>query len=577
MADKVISVLPPWPDPPAITKLEHPENQVLLNRCLKNLSFTPILGPDCSTLGRCDSLDWQKLNDRFTHLKNSIDPSEASTCRFLEAFAGLHGIDDIPLPVSPKSKRGDSSEDQDVLADFQRCLLRAAKEASALFSEAMKESAVFASEAGVHEVKADRSDCLIIALAQACVVLFPWKARPSTRSAGSFDFVSVYARLVDLICELTGKELSANVVSEIKRMSHSKGFLDSVKQCTIEERSRLTLDQVDWLFRLLWYSFSSDLRMYPTGSELAFQFALHLQNSDRNASLILAAEQRRNDDAAGELQESFGRVLRTERGEGSPLPTHRQVFYQTIAGVLAEQFSVWQAKKDNTVKLPSVAFSTAFDLELEAALHSGVGRGHGLACHHVAVPILARTGAKGKAQSELWLGWLLGTVPPGGSIEKPDWKWFPPGYVEDCLEGPLVVKLHGSPVHKLPSVSDMKEESSYEDFQHALMLPESSYMLNVVLTRYCLPQFCLDQMRSPERSFFFMGLPVNEWNMRLRVFDYIFPGDNRQPAEGQKVVISRHFDPFWSAPLAAFGVQRWRGSLENLSDDLSGFQNRSRA
>ena len=140
-----------------------------------------------------------------------------------------------------------------------------------------------------------------------------------------------------------------------------------------------------------------------------------------------------------------------------------------------------------------------------------------------------------------------------------------------------MVKLHGSPVHELPSVSDIEEESSYEGFQHALILPESSYMLNLVLTRYCLPEFCLAQMRNPERSFFFMGLPVNEWHMRLSVFDYIFPGNNTMPAEGQKVVISPHFDPFWSAPLAAFGVQRWRGSLENLSDDLSGFQNRSRA
>lgn len=571
MVDRRTFPLPKLPSALAVTEMGADPNVGTLNSALNDLTFTPILGPECSTLGRHESPDWQELTSRFAHLRDSIEPSEVSTCRFLEAFARRQGIKDIPS----SNKQGGLSEYHGVLAHFQRHILRAAKEASALFGEAMKESAVLPSEAGIHEAKADQSDCLIIALAQACMFARTLRDLPAPDSEPACDFASVYDRLVEFICGLTGRQLSDHVVGELRRLHGHQQLLVSVNQCDVAERSGLTLDQVDWLFRLLWCSISSDLKMYPTDSELTFQLALNVARSDRNASLILAAEQRRGrgdpvKELRSQLRDRFGRVLWREQGKGGPfLEPHRR-FYRRIAGVLAAQFSKWQALGGNSTEvLPAVAFSTSFDLEFEHALHSK------LSCHHVAVPIVALTRAEGKRPSESHLGWLLGTVDKGGSIETPKWKWFPPGEgaVDGHLRGPLVVKLHGSPVHELPSVSDMKEEGCYEEFEHALILPESSYMLNVVLPRSYLPEFCLAQMESKERAFFFMGLPVNEWHVRLRIFDHVFPTKNEQKlTEGKKVVIRDHFDPFWSAPLAAFGVERWRGSLDNLSHRLARFQ-----
>jgi len=533
-----------------IDQLGSEENKKFLRGALQDRKFTPILGSECYTLGRPDSSAWKRLRDRLACLKNSIEFGEVSR-EFLEAFASVHGVDTIP-DASPSDELSDLKE----FLTFQRAVLRAAQEASAVFGSAMTKSGVSVSEIGVREVKPDGLDSLIDSLVQACMAV----SCLVEAVASPFDATSVYDRLVELICELTGGKLSSQLAARLKGMNrHSKEVLSDICwRAGKVNRPKLTLDQVDWLSGLLWYSFRSGLQTYPTDSELAFQLALELPQSDKNPSLILAAEQR-SEDITSRLKSWFSYYRPPDSETEQEL---FRKFYDRIARVLAEQFVSWSNKKD----IPAMALSTTFDLELEDALNSILRQG-GIDCFHVAIPIEAwERAAKKNSPPERNLRWLLGTVGNNNSVEQPTWMWFPESAtnIDAYLRGPLVVKLHGSPLHVLPLVQAMEESSSYERFDYALILPESSYLYYMVLMS-SLPEFCIAELKSEERVFFFVGLPVNEWNIRLRIFDNIFPDRSVECRERKAVAICPRFDPFRSAPLRALGVKRWEGSLEYFS------------
>jgi hypothetical protein len=240
-------------------------------------------------------------------------------------------------------------------------------------------------------------------------------------------------------------------------------------------------------------------------------------------------------------------------------------FYGAIAAYLATQYFSYLDPTFLYVPVESVAFTTNFDMELERAL----ARVPELGGFHLAIPILAHTRA---APREVHVDWLLGTVPAGADPSAPRWEWFPldKTNLAEELTGPLVVKLHGSPLHQLPQPTDDTfggPAGPYVAFEHALCVSEVQYLRLIVLLD-TMPEFLQFILSQDNRAFFFVGHSLDEWNIRLRMFDQLYPRRRQSPAARQLVAINPTFDVFRSSVLEALGVDRWEGSPLDLAETL---------
>ena len=159
-------------------------------------------------------------------------------------------------------------------------------------------------------------------------------------------------------------------------------------------------------------------------------------------------------------------------------------------------------------------FVTALDLEIELSL---AARGP----HSVLIPVWVgdkREGGVARAKPE----WVLGRWAESGAAKydphRPrEWKWldgFRPSKDElwGYESGPLVVKLHGSPLHGLP-------ESDHRVVSHRLTLGEldvlSMLLSDPVPKKVWAPrEVGADQDKENPKTLFFLGHDVSSWDGR---------------------------------------------------------------
>jgi hypothetical protein len=88
-----------------------------------------------------------------------------------------------------------------------------------------------------------------------------------------------------------------------------------------------------------------------------------------------------------------------------------------------------------------------------------------------------------------------------------------------------------------------------------------------------LPPFVSSVLTDPLRSLFFLGHPVNDWNVRLRLHEHIFPDRTRNRVDhlahsnrGRLMVaIGDSIDKQRSSALDSLGIARWEGSLSTVA------------
>jgi len=213
--------------------------------------------------------------------------------------------------------------------------------------------------------------------------------------------------------------------------------------------------EINWLADCAWHALIFRSPIYPTVRELVFQVDLCSSNADsKEPARRLEPNQtnalQKNSNLVEHTRRSVLRGFRpsvatTEDGrtEASAEPSRGRLLNAVARRLWSEH--------QREVSQPPFAVSLTFDLELERSLAETRSQSDGP--FYVLVPILHQAG-----DGLFSLRWLLGTYEPEdprveaggvctlGYLRTPSWSFtdLPP-------DGPVVVKLNGSPLHRLPT------------------------------------------------------------------------------------------------------------------------------
>ena len=547
--------LPLLPRPLPVSDLTQQHNVSLLGRAVRDLTFLPVLGPECATLGRRDTEEWRRIRDDFLWLRSQIPSGELEAADFLERFAAAQGVE-LGSNAQPEHE-----QPPELMGTLRLELLRLLNHVVGIFGQERTHSTGVVLDATDRRVETSAVDPLAARLIATCQAAHALCQTDEEESAGEFgrEPPSLFAAsgVRDRLVELTKKVTSGYLPDQTRsRTEHSLLELltpvavDSPKKCTLYAYN------LDWLANLFWYTFRAQRRLYPTNAEMAFQMAVLVHESDRTPGLVYAA---------AHAHDWLSASLSTWLAHYDTASPPRDAYFDAIALVLWRQWDRWRVGGLSSARDPAepVVFSTSFDLGVEHALR----RARPDDPIHVVIPVLAESLAH--EPPGVHLCWLLGTLEAGVAMEQPAWEPIPDLFdAAERLRGPLVVKLHGSPLHHVPEPTDeallYEGHPQYERFDHALTLSESNYMLYLVLLN-TVPEALGRMLSTENRVLFFLGQPIDEWNTRLRIFDHVYPLRKDAPNQRTMVAVEARFDLFESATLADLGIQRWKGTLEEFA------------
>lgn len=295
----------------------------------------------------------------------------------------------------------------------------------------------------------------------------------------------------------------------------------------LREGSSLPLKVLVWIGDLLWHALRFDLSYYPTSAELAFQLSLQSVYTAAvmgpTPTLAQAAENVR--DVTSLLSAWFTAYSK---------PRDKSGFYRTIARFLIEshkRYVTVTGRRFRRYPFP-MALTTNYDQELENAIAEAGSS------YAVVIPVFVQTAPlKRVGRMHRWAIWLMKAVSQSGHRTT---LWSQAGYPPnshrsdpehlflDDIPGPLIVKLHGSPMEVLPSGHDSVRglpthvvESIMSglwsvSFAHRIVISESDYLRDM---REGLPYWLHDTLQDARRSLFFLGHSIGDWNLRLRIAD----------------------------------------------------------
>jgi hypothetical protein len=543
------------------------DNLDAVRESIRELKFTPIIGAGCSLVGRSYSAAWRELGQQLADLITFLEPQDPAVV-YLRSLAKLPAYG---VRIAP-TRAGSEGTAPTPLQHLQLSLATLGAALAQLFARRMLESSgpvwdtsSFKVEVTPHNEAVRQLPTLLF---DACLAAFRVKSSHELNNAHTgLGATGLYTRLLELTALLVPDAVRTNFAAESVAGLHTsdgEGVLHDLEvlrrrahldyEDAAQDHVDLALHQLEWVADALWHTFRYAAAAYPRTDEFAFQVSL----------LGSAARSRRSDlVSAAEL----GRVMLRpsivnawfHHFSGDP-PSEMCRFYDSIARVLASQYASF---KRRTSRLVPVAFSSNYDLEMEHALH----RVSELDEFMVVVPVnLYRRGdPQGKHE------WLLGHTRTSDSVDRPRWSVLgnDPKFAPGTTDGPLVVKLHGSPLHKLPTPDDISEDGrtdGVERIEHSITLSEFEFLRNIVW-RDPLPDVFHRMLLEQGRSLFFLGQSLREWSTRLRLFNQVFPHMSKPAARGPlaMIAINRSYDPYRTAMLGSIGIHRWIGDLEEVA------------
>lgn len=390
------------------------------------------------------------------------------------------------------------------------------------------------------------------------------------------------------------------------------------------KRPRVTLstDDVGWLNDMLWHTLIFDAPLEPTTSELnvRIQFSLNDRPERRTTKPIgsdLLANETLELAYAQHLGTADRAVARKARQAASP-PDPRSEFFDRIARCLVAHHGRW---KGNPRRVPApIILSTTFDLELERALW------HQDHPFFVAMPVLAysRRRLTDNTWSEGWLRFVvarfgdstakdLGADPC--TVERPSaWHWLPgrlgssvyperfidsPGLrpsvdiIEEdnlVLDGPLVIKLNGSPLHEvaasqierlLPQAGGEGEVGQIDGICHALSFNDYTHLAFTVAElapdRPLLPGWVTMELAKDRRFWVFFGLRYAEWSVKQQLYVQIAKVKQRMNETRDEqarqfdrfgIAVNRKIEPWEEDLLTWLGVDVIQADCADFTGDL---------
>ena len=335
---------------------------------------------------------------------------------------------------------------------------------------------------------------------------------------------------------------------------------------------------VEWLTDVLWHALTFDSPCYPTREELALQVSLAVDSPSPIEKVELTALAPWGLEQNWEpYRHAMSRTLTGLQGGSRAVPPVGKL-HAALASSLGRSYRKWRqegAKKaDERVPGPaSLAITLTTDLELERALATDEGGSY----YHVAFPMVL-TSANHNNRGHL--RWVVGTFESGVPNDDPDlwqrlvrpvgeWQllndvaesFVLAGYgtgLQGGLEGPLVLKANGSPLHEVePDLADnpalrdgfLREISTARPERvrgrrggKARHVPATTELDILQLTqvdqwamgsdngRAGLPTYIRKLLEGPTRGWLILGHDLSEWSSRLQLFTQISLSSLVQPS-----------------------------------------------
>jgi len=519
--------------------------------------FTPFLGAGASslrprTIDDASETPWWSVAQRLAALWNDLEDEEERL--YLESVAQGHGM--------RIHKEAANNYTKDVLYSLQINLTKLGSLLTRLFGEQMTRKRVSASDPEDYavrfgeEVEEERKEICNLALkaaeaARALAKSSPPAVLPS--DCPPLRAEVIYRKLLVFCCRMCPLDDRSFCPERDSLCSQHREKIRSLRNegVNLDRRDHLRLDELAWFDNLLWYTLRYHVPSYPTTGELAFQLLLMTDAllDFRMGPLAQVAELRANYE--GQVRE-IRQWFQYCRGKHPPGKLHR-----AIAAALQYQFLRYIDSQQDRDPLPlAIAFTTNFDQTLEEAFeHLGFD-------YHVVFPV--------------YVGW--------GEQPRPMWVWRSkkkrvgamkwqqkdeecPNDRPDRIDGPIIVKLHGSPLDALPDPDHLGLPRDHR-IQHFVVLSESSYLEAIVGEAWKYPQWIQDELRDSRRYLWFLGYSISDWNVRLRLFEHLAHSDELLlPRRGVfRLDVDRSFDPYKFAMLGALQVTVCEWDLVGLAE-----------
>jgi TIR domain len=542
----------------AWAELRHHREQ--LREVVAKLAFTPILGPECSTLGRLRDPGRVRIGAAMNAVLFDEQLMESEEEAYVRALAE---VEEVPLEALPTA----GATPHEDIHELRLRLVRFAYKAGSVFGHIMADTAIAARDIREQKVESHHGsewEELREFAIRACEVARRLRREAQDESSNvppDYDARGVYNRLIE-----AGRRIVGGSISPARRrrleMHHDEDMAGVFEDLGLAQEGdplrqqvaagALYMHDLEWLADLVWYAFRFDVHSGLTNRELAFQFSLGVSDASHIRDMTTIAE------LIGErANEMLPRWLEAPT-DGKASDSTR--FFDAIALLLQRQD---RDSQQGGTRLPGVALSTTFDAELQAAFaRSGAKR------FSVVMPLRCSPGDQRDSPYIRWAGVChdveAGTV---------SWTWIDeasPMIPPRGLAGPVVVKLNGAPLYSLPSPEELPREPNL-DLSHLITISESGYLYHIVLLS-ALPRFVARVLTTPERSLFFLGHPVEDWNVRLRIHEHIFPdrslrSDRMTSVNPTRltVAVNKYIDPFRSSALDNLGIDRWQGDLSDIA------------
>ncbi|QQG48239.1 MAG: SIR2 family protein [archaeon] len=550
--------------------------QHLLTTSIKQGTFTPFLGAGVSasspsSVGLYFEIEpgsyWATVQGRFQTLESALGKGNETTRKYIQSLAMNYRIRSQSQGVSPRMAK------QTPIVNFQLKIAKLASALIAAFAAGVSREqnpgidsddySVEMSEGEQERIVGPLFDAVEASLA---LVL------DKTRSGGKprrLETSIIYKRMGVITCKLLsskvwGKSKVRWIQNDQSKQVHEaklpmlSALYEECNPFKENQVPHMRLSLIQWLGDLLWYTMRFDIPAYPSSSELAFLASLLLDTEDlpRRAALAEGAN------ALGEetlFVEHLKNWLKYCEGDEHQSTTD---FHRDIAELLVQEFKTYEwnnVEGKQEGGLYPIAFTTNYDRCLEIALSDQQSK------YHVIYPVLERNRPDQLPDTK----WLVSLGIPssdgprevvkGVLSEVKDERGFrilrddDSGSLQVDVQGPIIVKLHGSPLHPV-------QNARQEPF---LVLSEASYLLSMVGPQG-YPQFLNSEMSESRRQLWFLGYSLSDWNVRLSLYRQAHEHFINKPSNEFRNTMNRKIDAIKSALLGTLQVRVYLGDLEEL-------------
>jgi hypothetical protein len=498
-------------------------------------AFSPILGPSSHGIRENQEPAFPDLRLRLQWLLGGLDTS-------LEvSYVNSIVESKIPSVITPglRALRYLDGGWRKGLIDLQVGLVRAGVEAARLFGCAMSVGARGITDLETFAVDIEQPGCdrsslraLLMDVTKLAAALEASPAfSPEPRDLG-LGASGIRQQLV----RLTWAIFFLDLLRDAGAGEWRAGFpIEEGVHVVPADKPRLSLSQLEWLGDLVWHTLRFDVPMYPSPDDLSFQLAVCALDipPPRRQPVGAVALLAREEDRA----ELIGTWLAGYSGRSQDGPVQARGFYGALCRALTVARSDRTAPRIDGGPLSSakrvelaatvnpLAINTNFDIELERELRR---RGCGFC---VLLPIYVEYTRSGKRRRRA--DWVLITE---GTAEKraplllgeSDRKPLLSALRE--IAAPVIVKLNGSPLHRLPEdLGELRtEHASYlrdakpSRLLHRIVLSDYDFLRELVGGGDdSLPAGLRDLLGQEGRTLCFLGYPVTDSNSRLRLYEHI--------------------------------------------------------